>query len=118
MSDRNYDFCDDPLNELVDADQRVRELGDELAEAQSKILRWIPVSERLPEIAANGLSVIVLAAHVGYDLTMYGFSRDAANRTSPAFFIGTDDQGSFFKSMTNGRRLKTLAWMPLPEPPA
>lgn len=117
MSDRNYDFCDDPLNELVASDTRIEELEDELAEAQSKILRWIPVSERLPEIAANGLSVIVLAAHVGYDLTMYGFSNSGASRTSPALFIGADDKGPFFKSMANSRRLETLAWMPLPEPP-
>jgi hypothetical protein len=78
---------------------------------------WISVSERLPESAVDGVSVIVLAAHVGYDLTMYGFANSGANRTSPAWFIGTDEQGPFFKSMTNGRRLETAAWMPLPEPP-
>lgn len=94
------------------------DLMDEAANEIERLrLRWIPVSEQLPEIAANGLSAIVLAAHVGYDLTMYGFSKSGASRTSPAFFIGADDKGPFFKSMTNGRRLETLAWMPLPAPP-
>ena len=92
-------------------------MDEAAAEIERLRLRWIPVSERLPEIAANGLSVIVLAAHVGYDLTMYGFSNSGASRTSPALFIGADDKGPFFKSMANSRRLETLAWMPLPEPP-
>lgn len=106
------------MGRMKEFDLRIRQGGDDAIAAVSELLpRWIPVSERLPEIDANGLSVIVLAAHVGYDLTMYGFSRDAAGRTSPAIFIGADNRGPFFKSMTNGRRLETLAWMPLPEPP-
>lgn len=106
------------MGHMKDFDRRIRQGGDGAIAAVGELLpRWIPVSERLPEIASNGLSVIVLAAHVGCDLTMYGFSNSGANRTSPALFIGADDQGPFFKSMANGRRLETVAWMPLPEPP-
>jgi hypothetical protein len=78
---------------------------------------WISVSERLPEIATEGVSVTVIAAHVGYDLTMQGFVRTGGLRSSPADYIGSDETGPWFKSMVNGRRLDVAAWMPLPEPP-
>jgi len=79
--------------------------------------KWIPVSERLPEIATEGVSVTVIAAHVGYDLTMQGFVRTGGLRSSPADYIGRDENGPWFKSMVNGRRLDAVAWMPMPEPP-
>jgi hypothetical protein len=80
-------------------------------------MEWISVDERLPEIAPDGVSVIVIVAHVGYDLTMQGFVRTGGLRSSPAHYIGSDENGPWFKSMVNGRRLKAVAWLPLPEPP-
>ena len=44
MSDRNYDFVDDPLKELEEADVRIRELEDE-----NRVGHWYPVSECLPQ---------------------------------------------------------------------
>jgi hypothetical protein len=80
-------------------------------------MEWISVDERLPEIAPDGVSVTVIAAHVGYDLTMQGFVPTGGLRSSPAVYIGSDENGPWFKSMVNGRRLDAVAWMPLPEPP-
>lgn len=79
--------------------------------------RWIPVSERLPEIAPEGVSATVIAAHVGYDLTMQGFVRAGELRSSPADYIVSDENVPGFKSMVNGRWLDVVAWMPLPAPP-
>jgi hypothetical protein len=98
MSDRNYDFCDDPLNELVDADQRIRELEEELAETQSKVQRWIPVSEQLPE---DGQSVI--ACFEGGGMT---------GQVGEATF---DKRGGWFS--TERGAWGASHWMPLPEPP-
>jgi hypothetical protein len=80
-------------------------------------MEWISVTERLPAIAPDGVSVTVITAHVGYDLTMQGFVRTGELRSSPADYIGSDEKGPWFKSMVNGRRLDVVAWMPLPEPP-
>ena len=104
MSDRNYDFCDDPLNELVDADQRVRELEDELAEAQSKIVRWIPVAEQLPEDRVR-----VLACGddpVEGPFTLIGY-REPESKFGPAHW-----HLPCFAEFG-----PVTCWMPLPEPP-
>jgi len=98
MSDRNYDFCDDPLNELVDADQRVRELEAELADTQSKVPRWIPVSEQLPE---DGQRVIACFTDGGIS----GEVGEATFNKSGGWF--STDYGAWGASH----------WMPLPEPP-
>ena len=94
MGDRNYDFCDDPLSELVAADARIEELEDELAEAQSKILRWIPVGEILPE---DGRKVLAFDEHLPIVQTA---------RRHGSYW---DCEGLDF--------LKPTHWMPLPEPP-
>jgi hypothetical protein len=80
-------------------------------------MEWISVTDRLPEIAPDGVSVTVIVAHVGYDLTMQGFVPTGGLRSSPAVYIGSDENGAWFKSMVNGRRLDAVAWIPLPEPP-
>ena len=101
MSDRNYDFCDDPLNELVDADQRARELEDELAEAKSRVPRWIPVSERLPEDVQHVLVVV------------FGIVKQAIfdPKKKKLFTICGQqwERKNFAENITH--------WMPLPEPP-
>jgi hypothetical protein len=103
MSDRNYDFCDDPLNELVDADRRVRELEDELAESQSKILRWIPVSERLPK---NGERTLVRCLGQTY----VGTFREVPFPAGCGLHCYWDsDECDTYLSVTH--------WMTLPEPP-
>ena len=96
MSDRNYDFCDDPLSELVASDARIEELEDELAEAQSKILRWIPVSERLPE---EDVDVLVMTTHGMH-------------------VAGLDEYGAWNASHGDSWQFpEPTHWMPLPEPP-
>jgi hypothetical protein len=95
MSDRNYDFCDDPLNELVASDARIEELEDELAEAQSKILRWIPVSERLPKDGENIIAFFTILGEVG---------EATFNKRDGWFYT---EHGAWAASH----------WMPLPEPP-
>ena len=98
MSDRNYDFCDDPLSELVASDARIEELEDELAEAQSKVLRWIPVLEQLPE---DGQSIIVCFEGGGM-----------TGQVGEATF---DKRGGWFS--TERGAWSASHWMPLPEPP-
>jgi hypothetical protein len=98
MNDRNYDFCDDPLNELVDADQRIRELEEELAETQSQVQRWIPASEQLPE---DGQGVIVFFEGGG----MTGQVGEATFNKRGGWF--STERGAWGASH----------WMPLPEPP-
>jgi hypothetical protein len=93
MSDRNYDFCDDPLNELVASDARIEELEDELAETQSKILRWIPVTERLPP---GDIRVLIWCGNFVDVATLnwkYGWMYDDYGSPEPTH------------------------WMPMPEPP-
>jgi hypothetical protein len=75
--------------------------------------RWIPVSERLPEIATLGVTATVIVAHAEYDTNR---QPTGTVKVSPASFLGSDQQGPFFKSMINGRRLDSKAWLPLPEP--
>ena len=77
-------------------------------------LGWIPVTERLPEIAPLGVTATVIVAHAEYTAQREPTGRFAV---SPASYLGSDQHGAFFKSMINGRRLDSKAWMPLPEPP-
>jgi hypothetical protein len=100
VSDRNYDFCDDPLNELVAADARVEELEDELAEAQSKILCWISVEERLPELDWDDMStqILVLTAD-----RMTWIGRYEKDEHGERWYVETTQP--------------VVAWMPIPEPP-
>ena len=100
MSDRNYDFCDDPLNELVAADARVEELENELAEAQSKILCWISVEERLPEHDHIGNPVGVLACLPDGEVCIG--------------FCDNDEYGVRWHCQSTK---KPTHWMKLPEPP-
>jgi hypothetical protein len=102
MTDRNYDFCDDPLNELVAADERVRELEDELAEAQSKILLWIPVSERLPEHEDD---VLLYVEDYGSWITL-------GRRSGDGWYVNEAAEGGGPKPLD-----RFTHWMPLPEPP-
>jgi hypothetical protein len=102
MSDRNYDFCDDPLNELVDADERVRELEGELADAQSKVPRWIPVSERLPE---HEDTVLLYVEDYGGWITL-------GQRSGDGWYVNEAAEGGGPKPLD-----RFTHWMPLPEPP-
>lgn len=95
MTDRNYDFCDDPLNELVAADARVRELLDEVGELESKIPRWISVEERLPEDSQSVLACFEKSGGVGCATFV------------DLYKCFETDRGCF----------GATHWMPLPEPP-
>lgn len=97
--------------------EMLEQSASEVEELQERVPQWISVSERLPEIAPEGVSATVIAAHVGYDLTMQGFVRAGELRSSPADYIVSDENVPGFKSMVNGRWLDVVAWMPLPEPP-
>ncbi len=75
---------------------------------------WIAVGERLPVIGPLGVTATVIVAHAEYNAHREPTGHVAV---SPASYLGTDEQGPFFKSMVNGRRLDSRAWMPLPPPP-
>jgi hypothetical protein len=77
--------------------------------------RWVPVEDRLPAIDPLGVTATVIVAHAEYSAHREPTGNVAV---SPASYLGSDQQGPFFKSMINGRRLDSRAWMPLPEPPA
>ena len=55
MSDRNYDFVRNPLDELVSADHRIEDLEDELdkARAENDLLRLTDAERSDLTIAAN-----------------------------------------------------------------
>ena len=102
MNDRNYDFCDDPLNDLVASDARIDELENELAEAQSKILRWIPVSERLPEHEDD---VLLYVEDYGSWITL-------GRKSGDGWYVNEAAEGGGPKPLD-----RFTHWMPLPEPP-
>lgn len=97
---RNYDFVDNPIDELVEADRRIGELENELGELREKLAdseerlpHWIPVEERLPK---RGEFVIV------------------AKESGAVCESRHDGNGEFYMQES---RLYPSHWMPLPEPP-
>ena len=84
---------------LVARDKARQEISDYIAELEAA-QRWIPVSERLPQIGVRVLfyNNFITNIHKGW------FSGDE----------WTSDIGIFY----NGDKLKRIThWMPLPEPP-
>ena len=75
---------------------------------------WINVTQRLPAIDPLGVTATVIVAHAEYNAHREPTGNIAV---SPAAYLGTDQQGPCFKSMINGRRLDSRAWMPLPPAP-
>ena len=67
--------------------------------------RWIPVTERLPE---DGDVVLCW-----YEYFRFG----EYNRMYRTYGIGYYINGMWGGDVSNGRNIKVLAWMPLPEPP-
>ena len=89
----------DLVEELLMWRGRTAELLDRIAELEAA-QRWIPVSERLPQIGVRVLfyNNFITNIHKGW------FSGDE----------WTSDIGIFY----NGDKLKRIThWMPLPEPP-
>ena len=107
---RNYDFVDNPIDELVEADRRIGELENELGELREKLAdseerlpQWIPVKEQLPE--RGQMVIVAFRGHWG------------GKRKLSAEVFWIDDRGGWTgcDSMKGG---KPTHWMPLPEPPA
>lgn len=83
---------------------RCARYAEEIAVAQER-QRWIPVTERLPE---DGDVVFCW-----YEYFRFG----EYNRMYRTYGIGYYINGMWGGDVSNGRNIKVLAWMPLPEPP-
>ena len=83
---------------------RCARYAEEVAVAQERT-RWIPVTERLPE---DGDVVLCW-----YEYFRFG----EYNRMYRTYGIGYYINGMWGGDVSNGRNIKVLAWMPLPEPP-
>ena len=83
---------------------RCARYAEEIAVAQER-QRWIPVTERLPE---DGDVVLCW-----YEYFRFG----EYNRMYRTYGIGYYINGMWGGDVSNGRNIKVLAWMPLPEPP-
>lgn len=71
-------------------------------------LKWIPCSERLPEVGKDGESEYVLLSFFNATLPCIGQYREDSE--GGAFYAGDDE------APLNGFGLFVNAWMPLPEP--
>ena len=91
----------DLIERLTD---RCARYAEEIAVAQERT-RWIPVAERLPE---DGDVVLCW-----YEYFRFG----EYNRMYRTYGIGYYINGMWGGDVSNGRNIKVLAWMPLPEPP-
>lgn len=83
---------------------RCARYAGETAVAQERT-RWIPVTERLPE---DGDVVLCW-----YEYFRFG----EYNRMYRTYGIGYYINGMWGGDVSNGRNIKVLAWMPLPEGP-
>ena len=83
---------------------RCARYAEEIAMAQERT-RWIPVTERLPE---DGDVVLCW-----YEYFRFG----EYNRMYRTYGIGYYINGMWGGDVSNGRNIKVLAWMPLPEGP-
>ena len=83
---------------------RCARYAEEIAVAQERT-RWVPVEERLPE---NGDVVLCW-----YEYFRFG----EYNRMYRTYGIGYYIHGMWGGDVSNGRGVKVLAWIPLPEPP-
>ena len=83
---------------------RCARYAEEIAVARER-QRWIPVTERLPE---DGDVVLCW-----YEYFRFG----EYNRMYRTYGIGYYINGMWGGDVSNGRNIKVLAWMPLPEPP-
>lgn len=91
--------------ELIEklADRYAR-YAEEIAVLQERT-RWVPVTERLPE---DGDVVLCW-----YEYFRFG----EYNRMYQTYGIGYYINGMWGGDVSNGRNIKVLAWMPLPERP-
>lgn len=83
---------------------RCARYAEEIAVAQERT-RWIPVTERLPEEGD-----VVLCWYEYFRFGEY-------NRMYRTYGIGYYINGMWGGDVSNGRNIKVLAWMPLPEGP-
>lgn len=98
----------DDLTEAADRIElltdRCTRLAEEIAVAQER-LRWIPVTERLPE---NFQKVLCWGEYFRYG---------DFNAMFADYALGYQINGSWGGEVANGTKARALAWMPLPEPP-
>ena len=83
---------------------RCARYAEEIAVLQERT-RWIPVEERLPEDGD-----VVLCWYKYFRFGEY-------NRMYQTYGIGYYINGMWGGDVSNGRNIKVLAWMPLPEGP-
>ena len=90
-----------PMGHMKDFDRRIRQGGDDAIAAVSELMpRWIPVSERLPEVDATVLVVI------------------ETPRGQHVSFLSRHKQDGFWTHPDGDvDDINVTHWMPLPEPP-
>lgn len=81
------------------------EFADAWAETPAPQLRWIPVTEKLPE---NFQKVLCWGEYFRYG---------DFNAMFADYALGYQINGSWGGEVANGTKAHALAWMPLPEPP-
>lgn len=83
-----------------------KEIASHLIAHGVTVQRWIPVTERLPQMGENVLC--------WYEYFRFG----NYNRMFQTYGIGHYFRdGMWGGEVSNGHQTKVLAWMPLPEPP-
>jgi hypothetical protein len=83
---------------LVARDKARQEISDYIAELEAAQVRWIPVSERLPELDQDVLAIVEGDIVTGH-------------------FYQQWDGEIYFSSDDEGAMMVATHWMPLPQPP-
>jgi hypothetical protein len=93
-------FCGDDQTPYVFDIEKILDMAE--------VPRWIPVSERLPEIDEDGYSKYVLVSFSNYSLPCIGQLRKTDGENH--WYEGDDEKA------LDSFGLHVNAWMPLPEP--
>ena len=94
-------------DDLAKAADRIEAQTKEIEKLMGKVLRWIPVEERLPELQSWGASTVVLGL-------IKNENAPSLNKLNELTLCVYCDNGIW--SMP-GRYVAITHWMPLPEPP-
>jgi hypothetical protein len=93
-------FCGDDHTPYVFDIEKILDMAE--------VPRWIPVSERLPELDEDGYSTYVLVSFSNYSLPCIGQLRKTDGENH--WYEGDDEKA------LDSFGLHVNAWMPLPEP--
>jgi hypothetical protein len=113
---RNYDFVDDPLKALEEADARIKELEDKIGNTNEQV--WFSVSELLPEEGQRVLYYNGQCQHDYAKIVRIGKCvEDGPTGGPPELRIVDMDLESLAPRHGEWPDMTPTHWMPLPEPP-